>query len=171
MAIKSGGTRSASIGWTPISDSIAYSDAKVLIEEFFERRKMRPERIWGHINGNTKSTHFNKLGDSFITFIFILVQRLKRGFNKYVSLFILDLPTQTCFSIIKNNIFKIGNSFEISDGQQDIPKGKIPLDLHVCSVPSIFMHCLGCTALLKKAGLASEVSESCLKNSPKKMQT
>jgi hypothetical protein len=106
-----------------------------------------------------------------MTFIFILVQRLKRRFNKYESLFILDLPTQTCFSIIKNNIFKIGNSFEISDGLQVVPKGKIPLDLHACSVPSTFMLCFGCTALLKKAGLASEVSESCLKNSPKKMQT
>ncbi len=79
-------------------------------------------------------------------------------------LFILDLPTQTCFSIIKNNIFKIGNSFEISYGQQDMPKSKIPLDLHACSVPSIFMHCPGCNGPLKKACLASEVSESCLKN-------
>ena len=106
-----------------------------------------------------------------MTFIFILVQRLKRGFNKYVSLSILDLLTQTCFSIIKNNIFKIGNSFKKSDGQRDIPKGNIPFDLHVYSVPSIFMHCLGWNGPLKKACLASEVSESCLKNSPKKMQT
>ena len=99
------------------------------------------------------------------------MQRLKRGFNKYASLFILDLPTQTCFSIIKNNIFKIGSSFKKTDGQRDLPKGYIPFDLHVCSVPSIIMPCLRCTGPLKRAGLASEVSESCLKDSPKKMRT
>ena len=112
MTIKSGGDRLPLLGWTPISDSIANSVAKALSEEFFSCRKLRHGRTWGHINGTTRSTHCFLLGDSFITFILIFEQMLKRGFDKHVSLFNLDLPTLTCILIIENNIFKIWNSFK-----------------------------------------------------------
>ena len=123
------------------------------------------------MNSKERSAHSHSLGDSFRTFIFILKQRLKIGFDKYVSLLKFDLPTQTCILIMKNTIFKIGNCFDKSDGPKDIPEANIPLDLYAYSVTSTFMHCFGCSALLKKAGLPSELSLSCRKNAEKKMQT
>jgi hypothetical protein len=42
---------------------------------------------------------------------------------------------------------------------KDIAEANIPLGLFANSLPSTFMLCFGCTALLKKAGLASEESE------------
>jgi hypothetical protein len=111
------------------------------------------------------------MGNSFITFIYILKQRLKRGFEKCISLLKFDRPTQTCILIFKITIFKIGNSFKKQGGLKDVPEANIPLGLFANSLPSTFMHCFGCTALLKKAGLASELPYSCHKNAQKNMRT
>ena len=86
------------------------------------------------------------------------MQRLQIGFDEYVFLLMLDLPTQTFIFIIQNKIFKIRNSFDTSYGQIDIPEVNITKDLYADSVLPIFMLCFGCSALLKKAGLASELS-------------
>ena len=110
------------------------------------------------MNSKERSAHSHSLGDSFRTFIFILKQRLKRGFDKNMSLLKFDLPTQTCILIMKNTIFKVGNCFDKSDGPKDIPEANIPLDLYSYSVTSTFMHCFGCSAPLKKVGLTSDLS-------------
>ena len=68
-----------------------------------------------NINGTTRSTQCFLLGDSFITFIFILEQMLKRGFDKYVSLFNLDLPTLTFILIIEIISLRLGTVSKMID--------------------------------------------------------